>query len=124
MSDLGPEWGDLPYDRLTISQIVHDYVVTRGDLSEQYARDQLTRVIERHIAHAVDEVSERVETVLDATEWDGWAGRRRLMERLRTALVDPNPRHLQFTDETGTWCLIECPRPDEECGALAVEQNA
>lgn len=31
--------------------------------------------------------------------------------------------HLQFTDETGTWCYKGCPKPEAECGQLAVQQN-
>lgn len=31
--------------------------------------------------------------------------------------------HVQFTDESGTWCSKDCPRPVAECGALAVRQN-
>lgn len=50
-----PEWGDVPYDHRTPEQIVHDYAVVRGDLSEQYARDQLAAQWRRHVAAAWDE---------------------------------------------------------------------
>lgn len=33
------------------------------------------------------------------------------------------PGHMQFTNDSGTWCHEDCPRPHEECGRLAVEQN-
>lgn len=36
----------------SIAEIVHDYAVVRGDLSEQYARDQLVRIIEGRIRAA------------------------------------------------------------------------
>lgn len=45
-----PEPG--PYDDKTIAEIVHDYAVIRGDLSEQYARDQLVHLIEQRIDQA------------------------------------------------------------------------
>lgn len=47
------EWPYSPYDDKTIAEIVHDYAVIRGDLSEQYARDQLVTIIERRIAAAL-----------------------------------------------------------------------
>lgn len=40
-------WGDWPYDHRTPAEVVHDFAVVRGDLSEQYARDQLSEWIER-----------------------------------------------------------------------------
>lgn len=42
----------LPYKDQTVAAIVHDYVVNRGDLFEQYALDQLVDLIEQKIAHA------------------------------------------------------------------------
>lgn len=30
---------------------------------------------------------------------------------------------MQFTDESGTWCTEDCPRPEAECGELAIMQN-
>lgn len=45
-------WGDAPYDHKTPAEVVHDFAVVRGDLSEQYARDQLAEWIERHAAAA------------------------------------------------------------------------
>lgn len=34
------------YDGNTIRDIIHDFAVVRGDLSQQYARDQLAQIIE------------------------------------------------------------------------------
>lgn len=49
MSDSnGPYW----YSSKTIAEIVDEYGRVRGDLTEQYARDQLTRIIEGRIAQA------------------------------------------------------------------------
>ena len=48
-------WGDLPYDRRSVGEMVHDFAVVRGDLSEQYARDQLVKAIERKLARAWDD---------------------------------------------------------------------
>lgn len=31
--------------------------------------------------------------------------------------------HVFITDETGTWCRNDCPRPEVECGALAIQMN-
>ncbi len=41
-------WGDMPYDSKTPAEVVNDYVLIRGDLSTQHARDQLARWIERY----------------------------------------------------------------------------
>lgn len=46
------------YDRMTIAEIVHDYAVVRGDLSEQYARDQLVSIIEARIRAAEDDAAQ------------------------------------------------------------------
>lgn len=35
----------------TIAEIIHEYGKVRGDLCEQYARDQLTAIIEQRIAN-------------------------------------------------------------------------
>lgn len=32
-----------PYDNRALADIIHDFAVTRGDLSEPYAREQLAR---------------------------------------------------------------------------------
>jgi hypothetical protein len=40
------------YDSKTIAQVIYDFAVIRGDLSERYARDQLVRIIEDRIAAA------------------------------------------------------------------------
>lgn len=47
MDDL--PWGDIPYDHKSVAEVVHDFAVVRGDLSEQYARDQLVSWINRMI---------------------------------------------------------------------------
>jgi hypothetical protein len=61
-------WGDLPYDSKTPAEVVHDFAVIRGDLSEQYARDQLANWIERYAAQvgreSLDEVERRLSEVL------------------------------------------------------------
>lgn len=41
-----------PYDDMTIAEIIHDYAVIRGDLTEQYARDQLVKIINERIEAA------------------------------------------------------------------------
>lgn len=41
-----------PYAGKSVAEIVHDYAVIRGDLTEQYARDQLVRIIEGRIGVA------------------------------------------------------------------------
>ena len=38
------------YDGNTIRAIIHDFAVVRGDLSEQYARDQLVQIIQDRLA--------------------------------------------------------------------------
>lgn len=73
------EWS--PYDDMSIAEIVHDYVVVRGDLSEQYARDQLVSIIEKRIARrlravlgdpagtlAEHDAKVRAETLREATQ--------------------------------------------------------
>jgi hypothetical protein len=35
------------YDTATIAEIIYDYAVVRGDLSEPYARDQLVSIIKK-----------------------------------------------------------------------------
>lgn len=49
------DWGDSPYDTKTPAEVVHDYAVTRGDLCEEYAREQLSGWIERYAAHRASE---------------------------------------------------------------------
>ena len=49
-------WGDSPYDSKTPAEVIHDYVMVRGDLSEQYARDQLAGWIERYAKRPSDRV--------------------------------------------------------------------
>lgn len=46
-------WGEMPYDGRPVAEVIHEYVVVRGDLCEQYARDQLTNWIERYVAELV-----------------------------------------------------------------------
>lgn len=33
-------WGEMPYDKRAVADVIYDYAVIRGDLTEQYARDQ------------------------------------------------------------------------------------
>lgn len=37
------------YDNRTIAEIIYDYAIIRGDLSEPYARDQLAKIINDRI---------------------------------------------------------------------------
>jgi len=54
MTDQTPEASAVPmwHDRRTIAEIIHEYGYVRGDLTEQYARDQLTAIIESRVAAA------------------------------------------------------------------------
>lgn len=44
------------YQGKTMAEVIHDYAVIRGDLSEQYARDQLVRIIEEREAPLIERV--------------------------------------------------------------------
>lgn len=74
MTDDALPWGHTAYDHMPVAMMVHDFAVTRGDLSEQYARDQLSNAIERKIAHVITGVrawcaiNEIAEPPLD---WEG-----------------------------------------------------
>lgn len=71
-------WGDSPYDTKTPAEVVHDYAVVRGDLSAQYARDQLAGWIERYAvqrstvtrAAIVDKIEEMALAILSDPEGD------------------------------------------------------
>lgn len=54
---LDPPWGDNPYDKKHLSDVLHDFAVVRGDLITDAARDQLYDAIRRQIAFAVHSVS-------------------------------------------------------------------
>jgi hypothetical protein len=82
-------WGDIPYDSKTPAQVVHDYAVIRGDLSEQYARDQLSGWIERYAQHAVATRLARVEAFCVALEAeDDYVRSWKCARQLRAALTD------------------------------------
>ena len=38
--------------------------------------------------------------------------------------VEDTITHIVISNESGTWCREDCPRPEDECGALAVVWNA
>jgi hypothetical protein len=44
-------WGEMAYDSKTPREVVDDYVLVRGDLVEEYAREQLAVWIERYAHH-------------------------------------------------------------------------
>lgn len=46
------EYTVTPYDSKTFAEILDDYVLVRGDLSAEYAREQLVRIVEQRIADA------------------------------------------------------------------------
>lgn len=48
------------YAHMSAAEIVHDYAITRGDLSEQYARDQLARIIECRARHLLVEAAQLI----------------------------------------------------------------
>lgn len=54
-----PTPGNVPYDHKTPAEVVYDFAVIRGDLSEQYARDQLAGWIERLVTARVAEAVEQ-----------------------------------------------------------------
>lgn len=56
-------WGDVPYDSKTPAEVVHDYAVVRGDLCDQYARDQLADWIKRY---GREKAREALEAAADA----------------------------------------------------------
>lgn len=63
-------WGEWPYDSKAPAEVVHDYAVIRGDLSEQYARDQLAEWIERYAAHsAAAALTEAADEVHRESRW-------------------------------------------------------
>lgn len=75
-----------PYDSLTIAEIIHDYAVVRGDLTEQYARDQLAQIIERRLAEKdaeIERLRESLETQGDVSQ--KWQQR---ANEARAALAD------------------------------------
>lgn len=80
---------------------------------EQYARD-----IEFTWTEFVDEPVIDAATVAVARLRDLATALRRLR-----GLPLTTDGHLQFTtEENGTWCHESCPRPEDECGELAVQQ--
>lgn len=64
------------YDGKTVAEIVHDFAVVRGDLGEQYARDQLVRIIEWRIAQARSDQHEQtidgVHLAIHMSHLAGW----------------------------------------------------
>jgi hypothetical protein len=72
-------WGDSPYDAKSPREVVDDYVLTRGDLVDDHAREQLANWIERYAEHkatealatatkALEPVSEAISEALPPTE--------------------------------------------------------
>jgi hypothetical protein len=57
-----------PYARKTFAEVVDDYVLVRGDLTERYAREQLVREHEARVQAARDEERARVLGDLDEGE--------------------------------------------------------
>lgn len=49
------------YDGKSIAEIVHDFTVVRGDLSEGYARVQMVEALERHMAQRLSEIEKTTE---------------------------------------------------------------
>lgn len=50
-----------PYARKTFAEVVDDYVLVRGDLTEQYAREQLVREHDARVQAARDEERARAD---------------------------------------------------------------
>jgi hypothetical protein len=59
-----------PYARKTFADVADDYVLVRGDLTEQYAREQLVREHEARVQAARDEERARI-----VEEWRSKPGR-------------------------------------------------
>jgi hypothetical protein len=59
MSGEGLPWGEMPYDGKTPREVVDDYVLIRGDLVAEYAREQLATWIERYATHRESEAAEK-----------------------------------------------------------------
>jgi hypothetical protein len=100
-------WGEMPYDRKTVAEVVHDYAVVRGDPSEQYARDQLVLWIERYaqemqaqaLEEAADERGELWSGSCGSVHYDcaehvsTWLHERARFTRIPTRILPPGGQH-------------------------------
>lgn len=69
-------WEESPYKNMSIAEIIHDYVVIRGDLSEPYARNQLEAIIEQRMVEAghngFNYAVKRIKELHHPVQYIGW----------------------------------------------------
>lgn len=89
-----------PYDDKSVAEIVHEFAVVRGDLSEQYARDQLTAVIERRIERLTDML--RLERDDARSNERGYRGALDILRADAAGVARPEPEQPHVLVEC--WC--------------------